>query len=121
MSEPKSAGLAHQLVLGATDELSRAEELLAQPAPQNLDIACSPLTKAIAHVASLQALPSMSPSLDLKAALAGLRRELELVSRLLENAAGYHVSLIRCMLDASYAPMPQTSRTESSRRLSLDA
>jgi len=101
--------------------LSRARDLLVRPTPQNLDIACSPLTTAITQVTDMQTVVSTSPTCDLSAALVGLRKEIDLISRLLENAASYHVNLLQCMVEASGAHVQPSQCIEPTRRLSLDA
>ena len=120
MSSPQPAGISRQLVLGATESLSRARDLLLRPTPQNLDIACTPLTAAIEHVTGLQTVLSASPSRDMAVALEGLRKEIDSIAGLLENAACYHVNLIQCMVEASSAQLQPGACSNSARRLSLD-
>ncbi len=121
MSRSQPAGLSCQLILGATEALSRARELLVRPSPQNLDMACTPLAAAIAQVTDLQTTSTAAPSSDVSAALTGLRKEIDLLSRLLESAASYHVNLVQHMLEASCPPDRRMPRVDSGRRLSLDA
>jgi hypothetical protein len=116
-----SGDRAEKLISDASDGLTRARVLLLQPAPRNLDMACSALAMAIAPVTGLQQAVTESPSGDLTAAVAGLRKEIDLISRLLEHAASYHVNLIQCMTEASNAPVLERSCIAPTRRLSLEA
>ena len=121
MSCDQSAELSCQLVVGAGEALIRAHALLLQPAPQNLDRACSTLAMAIVQVRDLQKILTVSPSGDLTAALVGLRKEIGAISRLLEHAASYHANLLQSMIAASASEVPQTSGNAPGRRLSLVA
>ena len=110
-----------ELISGACDALMRARALLLHPAPRNLDIACSALAMAIAPVTELQQAVTESPSGDLRAAVLGLRKEIDLISRLLEHAASYHVNLIQSMIEASNAQVPHGQCNALAQRLFLDA
>lgn len=121
MSGSPSAELSCQLVAGAGVALNRARALLLQPVPQNLDIACSALALAISQVSDLRTVLAAPPSRDLTAAVAGLRKEVDLISRLLEHAASYHVNLMQCMIEASGSRVEQAPSSQSARRMSLDA
>jgi len=113
--------LASRLVTSAGEALIRAHALLLQPAPQNLDTACSALALAIAHVNDLQVVLSTLPSLPLAAAVEGLHREIELISTLLETAASYHVKLLQRMIEASVSDVSQGLCVATAGRLSLVA
>jgi hypothetical protein len=121
MSGTPSAEFSCQLIAGAGAALSRARALLLHPAPQNLDIACSALAIAIAQVGELRTVLATPPFRDLTAAVAGLRKEIDLISRLLEHAASYHVNLMQCMIQASGSPVAQGQCSTPQRRLSMDA
>jgi len=121
MRKAQPVGHSCQLILGATEALSRARDLLVRPSPQSLDMACIPLATAIEQVTDLQTASAAPLSRDLNAALAGLRREIDLISRLLENAASYHVNLVQCMIEASGAPAGPMPHMDSRQRLSMDA
>lgn len=121
MSGCWAAERSHHLVDGAGEALSRARALLMQPAPQNLDIACSALSTAIACINDLQTLIAVSPSGNLNPALARLRQEVDFISRLLEHAASYHVNLMQSMIEASGAAIPPGVPTDSAQHLFLDA
>lgn len=121
MSCDQSAELSCQLVVGVGEALIRAHALLLQPAPQNLDRACSTLAMAIVQVRDLQKILTVSPSGDLTAAVVGLRKEIGAISRLLEHAASYHANLLQSMIAASASDVPQTSANAPVRRLSLVA
>ena len=121
MSGIPSAEFSCQLIAGAGAALSRARALLLQPAPQNLDIACSALALAIEQVTDLRTVLAAAPSRNLTAAVAGLRQEIDLISRLLEHAASYHVNLMQCMIQASGSPVAQGPCSTPARRLSMDA
>ena len=116
-----SSEQVEELISGAGDALARARALLLHPAPRNLDIACSALAMAIAPVTELQQAMTESPSGDLRAAVLGLRNEIDLISRLLEHAASYHANLIQCMIEASNSPVPQRPCISPTLRLSLEA
>jgi hypothetical protein len=115
--------LGELAILGDTAEaLSRVRALLLQPTPQNLDIACSALASAIAQVTDLQTVvATSSPSRDLNAAVVGLSKEVDLISRLLEHAASFHVNLIQCMIEASGSLTRQVPSNGSTGRISMDA
>jgi hypothetical protein len=118
-----AAELPRQLIADAGEALSNARTLLVQPTPQNLAMACSALAMAISRVADLQRALTLSPTRDVGAAAAGLRKEVGLISSLLEHAASYHVNLLQCMIEAS-GPEAQPApyiETETPRRMSLDA
>jgi len=68
----------------------------------------------------LQATLSETGVQDLSGALLGLRKEIEQISGLLDNAASYHVNLIQRMVEASGPVVQQRPCTESTGRLSLD-
>jgi len=112
---------ASQLITSAGEALIRAHALLLQPAPQNLETACSVLALAIAHVNDLEEVLSTLPSLPLAAPVEGLRREIKILSRLLETAASYHVNLLQRMIEASVSDVSQGPCVASARRLSLVA
>jgi len=116
-----SGDQAEKLISGAGDALTRARVLLLQPAPRNLDIACSALTIAIGRITELQTVLSASPSRGLAAAVVQLREEVDLISTLLEHAASYHVNLIQCMIEASGVHVPPGPCTASPRCVSVDA
>jgi hypothetical protein len=121
MSGSPSAELSCQLIAGAGVALNRARALLLQPAPLNLDIACSALALAIAQVTDLRTVLAAPPSGNLTTAVAGLRKELDLISRLLEHAASYHVNLMQCMMEASGSRGEPARSIQPARRMSLDA
>lgn len=121
MSGAQTGKVPCQIISGAGEALSRARALLLQPTPQNLDIACSALAGAIAQITDLQTVLTASPSRHLTPAVVGLRKEVDLVSRMLESAASYHAKLIQCMIEASISPDPQSSSGASVRPMFLDA
>lgn len=111
--------LPGHLIARAFDALGHARSLLLQPAPRNLDIACSALAIAADRIADLQMALNTSPSGDLAAAAAGLHQEVGLISQLLEHAASYHVNLMQCMIKAFEAPSGPS--LEPAPRLYLEA
>ena len=113
--------LASRLITSAGEALIRAHALLLQPAPQNLDTACSALALAIAHVNDLQEVLSTLPSLPLAAPIECLHREIELISLLLDNAASYHAKLLQRMIEASATDVSQGLCVATAGRLSLVA
>ena len=121
MSGTQSSERSIHLIDGAGAALSRARVLLLEPTPRNLDIACSVLALAIAQVTDLQTVLAAPPSRDLKAAVVCLRKEIDLISGLLEHAALFHVNLVQCMIEASGPLILQGTSIEGAGRLSLDA
>jgi hypothetical protein len=112
---------AYQLIAAAAESLTHAQTLFLQPAPRNLDIACGVLAKAIAQVTTLQTILTASPSQELAAAVAALRRETDLVSALLEHAAAYHVNLMQSMIEAADTRVPPVAADGAPQRLFLEA
>ena len=121
MSGSQSAELSGRFIARAGEALGRAHTLLLQPTPQNLDIACSALAVAISQVTEVQTILTPAPCRDLTAAVAVLRKEVDLISLLLEHAASYHVNLMQCMIEASASHAPQGRCMAPVRRLSLKA
>lgn len=107
------------MIAGASEALRQARTLLLQPAPQNLDMACSALATAITQVTGLHAALTASPSRDLATPIAGLRKDLDVISRLLEQAASYHVHLMQCMTEAAASDVAPGPAVAHVRRLSL--
>ena len=111
---------SRRLIASAGEALGRAQTYLLQPAPQNLDIACSALATAFAQLTELRKVLTASPDGDLAATVLGLRKEIDGISRLLEHAASYHVELMKCMIESSAAPVPQAPGGTGMRRISVE-
>ena len=120
MTGGASAEHSRRVIASAGEALGRARNYLLQPAPQNLDIACSVLATALAQVTELRKGLTASPDSDLAATVLGLRQEIDGTSRLLEHAASYHVALMKCMIESSAAPVPQAPGGTGARRISVE-
>jgi len=94
---------AEQLIAEARALLGHSRQLLQDPAPRNIDSACSDLSSAIEVLTTLQSVISESGgkvSCSAESAVMA-RNDVGVISRLLESAASFHSNLLHRMLEAS--------------------
>lgn len=115
MSEPSV------LLLEARAALERTHPLLLDPSPSNVDQCAAHLACATRNVQALHEVLSASPASGraIKESAELLRRELKIISALLDRAATYHSGLLQEMVVASQQTPPAVP-PPAARRLHLE-
>jgi hypothetical protein len=104
----------------AREALSHARRLLCEPSPANLQLCCALFAKAHKAIEAIHAVAAKqkrSADRGLASALAGLHSEINVIGILLERAAAFHANLLKDMIAASSAPVPDAAPPQSTRLL----
>jgi hypothetical protein len=111
------------IILDARAALEQARSLLLDPAPQNIDLACLALSRAIQRIESLRAALEASelPDRDLMASASLLRAEVDTIVKLLDCAASFHANLFRSMAQASCSAEMPAAAPDAVRHVQLSA
>ena len=103
----------------AREALTQARRLLCQPSPANLHLCVSLFAKAHEAIEDIHAAAERkrSPDRSLASALGTLHTEINVIGILLERAAAFHANLLKDMVAASSAPVPDAATPQSTRLL----